>query len=319
MTLLYYIILIISLLVIVMYALNEYYFWRVCGTNQEQQILCGLRRGPYEMISFGSSYCRYGIFFDKNQSGFNFGIAAQFFYYTDLMLREYAPKCLKKGGKVYLIIADLVFAEVGEGLFAPEKYQLILEKKTLGNEFSMGKHLRLRYPLFFGNTLFKLKIIAHYIIYGLQDDYALTETNPYNEEETLQAAEQRCKDWCSQFHLKDTISSNVSKDLEEIFKKTRALLTGMIQYCKDNEYKPILVVTPVSKLMRNQLSDEFLKKVLYDNINMANIQNVPFLDYLDDERFADYSLYYRSADFLNARGRRLFTKILLEDTEKLTK
>ena len=47
---------------------------------------------------------------------------------------------------------------------------------------------------------------------------------------------------------------------------------------------------------------------------MSNKQNVPFMDYLEDPEFDDSSLYCNNADFLNARGRELFTKKLLNDT-----
>ena len=91
----------------------------------------------------------------------------------------------------------------------------------------------------------------------------------------------------------------------------------MIQFCIDKGFKPVLVVTPVSKAMNECISDAFIKKVLFDNIKLANKQGVPFFNYLKDERFQDISLYANNADCLNARGRKLFTKVLLNDTQNL--
>ena len=54
-----------------------------------------------------------------------------------------------------------------------------------------------------------------------------------------------------------------------------------------------------------------------NGIKMANEQKVPFLDYLKDARFQDISLYANNADCLNAKGRKLFTKLLIEDTNKI--
>ena len=129
-------------------------------------------------------------------------------------------------------------------------------------------------------------------------------------------AKKRCSSWCRQFRLADTLSSEISPDLKQTFVKTRGVLTGMIQYCLDYGYKPILVVAPVSKAMNECLSEEFLQKVLFDNIRLSNKQEVLFLNYLKDQRFQDISLYADNADFLNVKGRRLFTEILVDDVTK---
>ena len=68
--------------------------------------------------------------------------------------------------------------------------------------------------------------------------------------------------------------------------------------------------------MNECLSEEFLQKVLFDNIRLSNKQEVLFLNYLKDQRFQDISLYADNADFLNVKGRRLFTEILVDDVTK---
>ena len=291
--------------------LNEYYFHIVLRNTPEHKILKGLK-GKYDYLAFGSSYGLYGISFPKGANGFNFCLGGQFFYYTNKMLREYTPRCLKKGGTVYLIIADLVFAKLGKGIYNPERYPLILSKESLGEEFSILKYLRMRYPLFLNPRI--LKKIARSMIRGIDNSFDNLKENELSYEQTVQQAQTRCASWCRQFHLVDTISTEINPELEETFVKTRDVLTGMIQFCLDNSYKPVLVVTPVSRAMNECLSDAFVQKVLFDNIKMANKQNVPFLNYLKDERFQDISLYANNADFLNACGRREFTKILIDDT-----
>lgn len=140
------------------------------------------------------------------------------------------------------------------------------------------------------------------------------ENNQLTLNQVETEADQRCKSWCRQFGLSDTINDIIPGELEETFSKTRKILTNMIQFCLDNSLKPVLVVTPVSKIMNDRLSDVFIERVLFDNIRKANIQHVPFLNYLRDERFADYKMYHNNADFLNAYGRKLFTEILIKDT-----
>ena len=299
-------------MVIVVLLLNEYYYNIVLRNTQEHQIMRGRKKKNLNWISFGSSYCRYGLSSGEDEVGFNFGVAAQFLYYSDKMLSEYATSCLKNKGNVYLIIADLVFAEVGRGWYGAERYNELLKKKTLGDDFSYKQRLLLRFPLLAHPR--NIKRLLRYIIKGDQNQYSTLRYNELSEKEVHAQAAKRCSDWCRQFGLKDTISNDLSDELLKKFANTRKILTGMIQYCLDNDLKPILVVTPVSKIMREHLGNDFIQIVLYDNIKMSNKQNVPFMDYLEDPEFDDSSLYCNNADFLNARGRELFTKKLLNDT-----
>ena len=299
-------------MVIVVLLLNEYYYNIVLRNTQEHQIMRGRKKKNLNWISFGSSYCRYGLSSGEDEVGFNFGVAAQFLYYSDKMLREYATSCLKNKGNVYLIIADLVFAEVGRGWYGAERYNELLKKKTLGDDYSYKQRLLLRFPLLAHPR--NIKRLLRYIIKGDQNQYSTLRYNELSEKEVHAQAAKRCSDWCRQFGLKDTISNDLSDELLKKFANTRKILTGMIQYCLDNDFKPILVVTPVSKIMREHIGNDFIQKVLYDNIKMSNKQNVPFMDYHEDSEFDDSSLYCNNADFLNARGRELFTKKLLNDT-----
>ena len=301
---------IISILFLLLLLLNEYYYHIMLRNTQEHKILRGLK-GKYDCVAFGSSYGLYGISFPKECNGFNFCIGGQFLYYTDKMLRDYITKCVKPGGSIFLVIADLVFAEVGKGLYKPERYPLILSKKSLGEEFSYLNYLRMRFPAFFSPQK-----IARYLVKGSDNKYDKITENSLTYEKTLSMAKKRCSSWCRQFRLVDTLSGEISSDLEQTFVKTRGILTGMIQYCLDDGYKPILVVTPVSKAMNECLSEEFVQKVLFDNIRLSNKQGVLFLNYLKDQRFQDISLYADNADFLNAKGRGLFTEILVDDAFK---
>lgn len=307
------IILIIAVVLVVMLLLNEYYFHIVLSNQQEHKILKGLK-GKYDRIAFGSSYGLYGISFPEESNGFNFCLGGQFLYYTDKMLREYAPKCLKPGGTVFLVIADLVFAKLGKGLYHPERYSLLLSKENMGTEYSYLDYIRMRFPLFF--NVRALMQIVKTLFRGTNNSYDLLTENKLNYEQTLQHARKRCASWCRQFGMKDTVSDKIPSELEKEFIETRSILTKMVQFCLDNGFKPVLVVTPVSEAMNECLSEAFINRVLFDNIKKANKQNVPLMTYLRDERFQNISLYANNADFLNVRGRNEFSKVLFDDVKK---
>ena len=90
----------------------------------------------------------------------------------------------------------------------------------------------------------------------------------------------------------------------------------MINYTLSNGLKPVIVVPPCSKELNDFFSDEFLKEILYSNIEKANKNIIPVLDYLKKPEFQDYHLYENS-DFLNVNGRELFTKKVVADLKKI--
>lgn len=289
---------------------NEFFVKVVQGDSLSNHFI-GEGKNKHDKIAVGSTYCRYALN-EENNGLLNLGIDGSFFYYTDKILRHYAPISLKPGGIVYIICADLVFAREGKGLYGPEKYIGILNKDELGDDYTTIRYLKYRFPLMFNPIRFKSFI--GYLIRGRNSSFENTTTNPFTKEDVFEFSKNRCESWCKQFGLKDTITPVLPSSIEEEFIKTRRLLTNMIDYCLQSGYKPVLVVTPLCDIMNNLISDEFIDKVLYSNIRKANTQGVQFLDYLRDKRFADYHLYDKSGDCLNARGRKLFTEILIKDT-----
>lgn len=299
---------IIIIFFFVAFSLNEFYF-RIGDTLANQ--IKKTDGEKYNSIAIGSTYCRYSIA-DKKNVIFNIGIDGQFFYYTNKFLRHYAPKFLNTGGTVYIICADLAFACVGKGLYGPGKYIGLLSRDELGDDFTLSRFLKYRYPLLTNPKL--IKSLVGYLVKGKRNAFIDTTVNPFSEAEVYSFSQKRCVSWCNQFGIKNTQSADISNELEEEFAKTREIMTEMIDYCLSSGYKPVLVVTPLSGIMNSMISDEFIDRVLFSNIQQANTQGVLFLNYLRDKRFDDYSLYYKSGDCLNARGRKMFTDILLADT-----
>ena len=301
---------VLIILLAILLLINEF-FVKVVNKDSISSHILRNSRIKHDSIAIGSTYCRYAIS-DVDNGMLNLGINGQFFYYTDKFLRHYAPQTLKPGGIVYIICADLVFAREGRGMYGPEKYIGLLTKEELGDDYSTLGFLKYRFPLIF-NPL-RLKSVVGFLVRGSNKSFEATTINPMTEEEVLAFSIKRCVSWCKQFELNDTISSDLPVSIKNEFIKTRHLLNRMIDYCLQSGYKPILVVTPLCGIMNRLIGDDFIDSILYSNIKEANSQGVQFLDYLRDKRFDDYRLYDKSGDCLNARGRKLFTEILIKDT-----
>ena len=91
----------------------------------------------------------------------------------------------------------------------------------------------------------------------------------------------------------------------------------ILDLCKENGWKPVLLTVPVHKYYREQFPEDILA-LFYEYID-GLLQEYPdaiYLDYSTDGRFyTNNSLYYDS-DHLNQDGRTLFTQILYDDLIK---
>lgn len=307
---------------IVLLLANTFYVFVVMADTQEHHIRA-IGHRKYSYLAFGSTYCRYALDFRSAKAdGYNLGYAAQFFYYTDLMVRRFVRNA-KPGAVIFIICADLAYAKVGKGesgYFDYKKYIYFMDRKSLGDEYSVRRYITdVMFPLIFHPSYwgFILKFAVRSVLprWILQRLKSIHRSEPHTEEQMRQLAGERCDSWCRQFGLKDVRSTDIPAHVCEAFIKSSAIVASTVQFCLDKGLRPVLVATPWSPVMNELVGREFMQKVYYDNIERSNPYHVPFLDYTQDLRFQDYSLF-KTADLLNERGRQIFTEILISDTKK---
>lgn len=89
-------------------------------------------------------------------------------------------------------------------------------------------------------------------------------------------------------------------------------LRRLLEVCQEHEYKPVLVLPPMSKHLSSKLDDGFRKRFVYDLVERANAVGAPFLNYLDDEEFEDDRMY-KNAYLIGKEGAKKFTNRVLKD------
>lgn len=301
---------------------NAFYVFVAIADTQEYQIRA-IGRRKYSYLAFGSTYCRYALDFQAvGADGYNLGYAAQFFYYTDLMVRRFARNA-KPGAVIFIICADLAYAKVGKGeggCFDYRKYIYFMDRISLDDEYSVRRYVTdVLFPLIFHPSYWKTTLIAvvkcvlpRCIVQRMNNT---RKSEQLTEEQMRQLANERCNSWCHQFGLKDVQSTEIPICVSEAFIKSSAIVASTVQFCLDRGLRPVLVATPWSPAMNELVGCDFMQKVYYDNIERSNPQHVPFLDYSKEPRFQDHSLF-QTADLLNEHGRKLFTEILITDAKK---
>lgn len=291
----------------ILYKRTNYYKINILQSNKFKEIPDNL-----DIINLGSSYAKYAFDYSKvGVNGFNFGIQPQSLSYDFRILKQYKNK-LKKNGVVIITIPDFVFAFLDYPIKEYNyRYYSFLNKENILNYSSLKKFLLNYFPLILQPK--KLKYILKDISKENSDSLVFMENN----EEVKKEAQKRVNGWKKEFKLLGTEKSeDTPLNIKEMFRQTQSLLEEMINYTLSNELKPVIVVPPCSKELNDFFSDEFLKEILYSNIEKANKNLIPVLDYLKEPEFQDYHLYVNS-DFLNVNGRELFTKRVVADLKKI--
>lgn len=267
-----------------------------------------------EVVNAGSSYGFFGLDWSVlSGKAFNFALVPQGLSYDFKILQQYQAH-LREGCRVFIILPTLVFAFLDtQREIKQEKYYYFLQKESILQYAWLKELLWVHFPIF------RVKYVLRWFYYVMHGSTRETVADLY-EKETAgdlttaeKEAQRRLEGWAKEFSLPDFSSAQSAAHLEERFRQTTHLLAEMIGFCLERKWEPILVVPPVSGALNTKVGRAFMSYVLYRNIERANRGRVKVLDYLYDARFQDYRLYC-NADFLNKRGRRMFTETLLKES-----
>lgn len=90
-------------------------------------------------------------------------------------------------------------------------------------------------------------------------------------------------------------------------------IVDLIGYCRSKGWIPLLVSLPFSKFFNSRIPEPFKEYYFYQCINeIMKRTGCGWLDYSRDERMEDIN-YYLNVWFLNERGRKRFTRIVLDE------
>ena len=90
------------------------------------------------------------------------------------------------------------------------------------------------------------------------------------------------------------------------------VLKNMIEFCMERDLKPVLVIPPVHPSLGKRLTEKCRENYIYSFVRKANERNVPFLNYMDDERFHD-DRYFLNSFFMSEEGAKKFTQTVLKE------
>lgn len=276
------------------------------------------QRFPFnlEVVNLGSSSAFYGFYYSNLPvKAANWAMRPQSFPQDLAILKTY---CSYLRPRAIILIALCPYSSCFKNYkdIELEKYYTVLHPGIFEN-FSMEKceavfriknspyRYAARQMLLNGFKMFIVRLLRRHIPAELLDK------QPMNAVQLEADSKHWIDGWKKQFNITD-MDAFLPEHIVEGRKKRIVVLKEMIAFCKEREFQPVIVLPPVTDYLSSKFSETFRNNYIYSFLEEAGVLDIPFLNYLDDKRFKDPTLYFNSF-FLNRTGAGLFSKVVLED------
>lgn len=267
------------------------------------------KRDNFDVVNLGSSSALYAFNYDGiNIKGFNWAMQPQSLEYSLKVLMTY-KSLLKKNAVVFIPLCP--FSGLNAVKKWPktcnDKYYSILDKSFIDDYLNVKK--RREYPLLAS---------PKESIKRLLKDVPRLEMPNYRNNGKIDF-ESDANKWISNWKKEFSIT-NLNEPLSEenIIRRNhdKIMMNKLLKICFENSLRPIFVLPPVHRTLSVLLTKDFRKNYIEsfvnEFLNNGDYSNMKFLNYLDDDRFLTDDLYYNSF-FLNEKGAKLFTRVLLKE------
>lgn len=259
-----------------------------------------------DIVNLGSSQPKFAFDYSKvSIKGMNWGIAPQTLDYDFRVLMKY--HCyLKQEAVVLISICPFKMFAYKMSHRSNYKYYSFLPPYLIRNYSKLTSFLLRRLPV-----LTEKKNLVRFLKDVPKDNRLELYCNLMSDEELKKDAEKWIHSWEKEFNIKmeNLVLSEYNK---ECIEKNIQILNKLLHFCVDNQYRPVLILLPVTEYLGEKISSTFREKHIKSYLEKANDLNVPLLNYFDDKRFTSSELYINSF-FFNIKGRLLFTEAVIAE------
>ena len=266
-----------------------------------------------QVVNLGSNHPKFG--FDYSETGIkavNCAVGPQTLEYDFAILRKITPYLTKDAFVIIPICLLKLFLYRQKSRSTHAKYYTFLTKDDIVGYSKMEQIKLLKFPLIFNPRLLR------YVLCDVKKDTRLELTeNPMKDAASLNKdADRWIECWNREFDITLPMP-NLSEENKSDIQQNIRILREMLEYCKMHNFKPIITILPVTDYLSSRFTDEFIQEHILRYINAANSVKVPVLNYLNDKRFTASELYINSF-FMNKKGRKMFTKEIINNIIKNT-
>lgn len=269
----------------------------------------------FDLVNLGSSSSYYAFQYDGLPvKAMNWARQPQALL-DDIRLVKNFHSILKDGG--YVLISIMPFTSINKktGFYDCLRYVNTLDGELLDPQYRRKAGLVARYPILFAKAAIK-PLIKCLLGRDRKIKSEDIDHNPLSDIDLKQNAAGWVACWKREFSI-----NNLHAPLTNQNQKGRevriAAMRELVDFCRERGYRPVYVILPMTRYLKEHLDADFQQRYIYDYLNQVG-RNIPILDYLKDDTLSEVDLY-RDAYFLNKRGGKLFTRIVLSDLDSLPK
>lgn len=265
-----------------------------------------------QIVCTGTTQAHFAFdFSDCNISFFNMAVWLNYFTYSRLLLEKYRNK-ISRHAWILITLQYPIFLCSRASSFTKDN-ELQYSKILFGKDIDISIIRQLGYRILpdsiwsdedfesIKNIELRNRKVNHYKIWELEN---LAENVVHAWEKEIKCSDlERCGDrlTCSQRARMES----AMKDVTEI-----------IDFCRKNEWIPVLLSLPFSKIMNDRVPDNFKRNCFYRCIaEITEKTECRWLDYSQDMRLENIH-YYMDVWWMNERGRKEYTKIVWDDLMK---
>lgn len=281
---------------------SEYYKSIWGGANKFWHI----RNFNLDVVNLGSNSGVHAFdYSDTKLLGMNWALGPQSLVHDFSILKNYFSY-LKENATVIITLFPFSCLVSSYNKQQNFKYYTFLHPATI-QDFDESEHIR-------ALTLKKqnvLRVAPLHTLKGLLRSYKRCVSSKIHSCDYKNNASNFIESWKKQFGISDLDACLSRKHLQE--QKLRANnLSEMIDFCLERELRPVLIIPPIHPELRKYFTDSFVEHYINDFLKKGNTQGAIFKHYMFDKRF-NSDKYFLNSLFLNKKGAKKFTKIVLAD------
>lgn len=252
---------------------------------------------PVDIINLGASHSMYAYYFKHTGlSHLDLALPAQTIQYDFKLLREYG-KYLKPSGVVIVSISQITFVN-SEAKHIGNYYKLL--DRTEIEPFRLSDYYSYLYlPGTNSGSL-------NSAISGKLKSFKWNSHKPWANNGKNYSGRKYKK---IEAQYREAVENN---NIERNVKQLREI----VDYCSEKGYQVILTMEPVHQSYPEYFTEEVMNRLVFKHLKALKL-DVPFLNYMNDYRFAGNKDYFIDPDHLNSKGRKIFSWIVYKDLKKM--
>ena len=252
---------------------------------------------PVDIINLGTSHSMYAYYFKPTGlSHLDLALPAQTIQYDFKLLREYG-EYLKPDGVVIISISQITFANSETNYVG--NYYKVLDRTDI-EPFDLIDYYSYLYLPALDSGRFNSALAGKFKNFKWNSHQPWENNGKNYSERKYEKVEAQYREAIEN----NTIEQNVEQ------------LREMLDYCSEKGYRVVLTMEPVQQSYQEYFNEEVMNKLVFQYLKSLEL-DVPFLNYMSDQRFVDNREYFIDPDHLNSEGRKKYSWIVYKDLKKL--